>query len=335
MKILNNTINTLKKRICFINGKHVLFSIIAVSIFLGNGLSIVFCAAQNPRIIINGKASNLSSDLIIQNDRVFVPLTTLGQELGYDVKWDGDRRELVVTKYPAEYPQNMYHFNGSDLEGIQLFALNSEKPSNELTEFILSVNGVNKVFNWVGQNKDRQPIISLINNDNHIAIVTNTASGSGIHGQKLYVVNKKSLEEIPTINISEYLKKYVKFTSDNKSFTMSANGDIWSLPYNYLDKSIMDKWAKEDNRLNDLESYYKYMIERAVTYQSYYKANNEHIACLIAVKNEYGEEQQAIGVFQFDYTFNGCSYTISKMSFTKYDTLEKLNKRIIDWDTDM
>ncbi len=312
--------------------KRVLTLMVVITVLFANGIFVVLGAIPSSKIIINGEISSLSDEMIIQNDSIYIPLASAGSELGYKVKWDADKREAVVTKYAAEYPANIFRYAAGDLDGIQLFALNKNQPKNEpLSDFILSVDGVNKVFKWAGQNTDRQPITSLIHDNNHIAIVTNTAAGTGIHGQKLYVVDKKSLEEISVGDISDYLKNHVEFAADNNNFTMTTGEGSWSLSYDYLDMSIANEWAKEDSDLHNLESYYNYMIKRAIEYQSYYIANDEIVSCLIVVKNEYGAKQQAIGAFKFDYTFNGNSYIVNKMDFIKFYSLEELNKWIIEW----
>lgn len=282
---------------------------------------------QKIKIIIDGEISYLSEMMIFRNDSIYIPLVSAGSDFGYSVIWDADKREAIVTKYSETSPANMFHYSSSDLDGIQLFALNKNQSNNDqMSDFILSVDGENKVFKWAGQNIDRQPITSLINDNQHIAIVTNTAAGTGICGQKLYVVDKKSMEEIPVDDISEYFKNQVEFSSDDLNFYMTMGDRRWTLANDNLDISIANEWAKVNDDLLNLESYNKHMINRAIQYQSYYIADGESVRCMIGVKNEYGSNQQAIGAFKFEYVFNGNNYSIYKMDFIRFYAIEELNK---------
>lgn len=129
--------------------------ILVVTIFCTSCLLTVYSAVQSPKIIINGEVSGITDEITIIDDKIYIPLTSSGSELGYYVEWDEEKGEATIIKYDKEYPANIFYYVASDLDGIQLFALN-RNTDELLSDFILTVDGVNKVFKWEGQNINRQ-----------------------------------------------------------------------------------------------------------------------------------------------------------------------------------
>ncbi|CAN7765567.1 copper amine oxidase N-terminal domain-containing protein [Paenibacillus sp. LjRoot153] len=77
-----------------------LTGVIAASIAVGA------YAATDIKLFINGKIIN--TDLQIVDGSSYVPLRVVSESLGANVKWDGDKREIIITGQTSQVGQTVY-----------------------------------------------------------------------------------------------------------------------------------------------------------------------------------------------------------------------------------
>lgn len=148
-------------------------------------------AMQKILIFVNGIQGEHNLNPIIINNRIYVPIRFVSEDLGAKVDWDNKNQTVTIDsdiKKIASIPE----------EGIYLYALN--KKDTMYKGLILSIKGIKKVFDWetISLIEDLPELNYLdLNGDNskELVIMLSKGRGTGSIHKTIHIINPKDFTE--------------------------------------------------------------------------------------------------------------------------------------------
>lgn len=205
--------------------KYTKILVIIICIILS---AITITATNIPiKITLNGK--EISSDIQPQNikGRIMVPVRVIAEAFNSDVKWDSERKTVVITKDDNLSINNTKLIATLTDEKINIYG--KDVKDGVYNSVILEINGFKKNFNWQSiSNPSFSPQLMLedINNDGDKELIVNltTAEGTGLYIHDVHVFNLKSLNEIPVQDPLEIIKDAVKVNITPNDIVVTVDG---------------------------------------------------------------------------------------------------------------
>ena len=121
-------------------------------------------------------------------------------------------------------------------EKIYVYGLNEDKTDGRYKNVILSINGINKVFNWrtlvglVGLEEQYLPKLNLsdLNNDGkkELVIVLKEAGGTGISINTVHIINPENFTEYKVEDPLDIINKNISTKISSKEIEILKNGTI-------------------------------------------------------------------------------------------------------------
>ena len=118
-------------------------------------------------------------------------------------------------------------------EKIYLYGLNRNESDSNYKNVILSINGINKVFNWQsGSLIEEQYLphlyLSDLNNDDkkELVIVLNEAGGTGVYKNTVHIINPENFTEYKVEDPLDIINKNISTKISSKEIEILKNGTI-------------------------------------------------------------------------------------------------------------
>lgn len=118
-------------------------------------------------------------------------------------------------------------------EKIYLYGLNKDETDSNYKDLILSINGINKVFNWQsGSLIEEQYLphlyLSDLNNDGkkELVIVLNEAGGTGVSINTVHIMNPENFTEYKVEDPLDIINKNISTKISSKEIKILKNGTI-------------------------------------------------------------------------------------------------------------
>ncbi len=196
----------------FTKKKMVTIIVVAVLIFVS--VSAVY-ANSSVKLIVNNQEEKPDVSPKIINGRVMVPIMWVAEALGTYVRWDELNKEVNNISNPkplsslSEADAKLYPFQQKD--GVYY-------------GFILEFKGNRKYFDWINViNPTYRPqlLYNDVNNDGkkELIIILTTGYGTGVHIEKIHIINPNTLTEFDIETPDDIIKNNVKtkITSDENN----------------------------------------------------------------------------------------------------------------------
>lgn len=131
----------------------------------------------------------------------------------------------ITTAYASNY--NQKHLIAKNAkEKIYLYY---DKKSDDMYKgFYLKSGNKVKHFDWESLSTSSANTSISVINDNYIAVICTTGTGSGLHLENLYVLNKKTLKVLTIENPLDVIKNNVISKIDAPIITIKIDNNTWS-----------------------------------------------------------------------------------------------------------
>lgn len=140
----------------------------------------------------------------------------------------------ITTVYAGAYnPKHLITKNSK--EKVYLYY---DKESDGMYKgFYLKSGSKVKYFDWESLSDSSDNTSFSVINDNYIAVICTTGTGSGLHLENLYVLNKKTLKVLTMENPLDVIKDNVISKIDAPNITIQINNNTWSSTYTDIEIS--------------------------------------------------------------------------------------------------
>lgn len=252
-------------------------------------------AMQKILLYVNNEYVTSTSNPIILDNRVYVPIRLVAEALGAEANWDEKKQAVYIDsniKLIASIPE----------EKIYLYALNKEDVMYK--GLILGINGINKVFDWETTSRiEDLPELNYLdlNNDEkkELVIILSSGRGTGIVHNTIHIINPDNLNEYKVENPLDIIKNQVKTQIiSEKEVKVNINGKVSSVNLdNFTDKMYPKTISK---------IYY----ENCTKY--YVPFNTTRLAAVIGVEVD---PTKYIGYITIAYSFKDGEFKANNISF--------------------
>jgi hypothetical protein len=186
-------------------------------------------------------------------------------------------------------------------EKIYLYGLNKDKSDNNYKDLVLSINGINKVFNWQsGSLIEEQYLphlyLSDLNNDGkkELVLILNEASGTGVSINTVHIMNPENFTEYKVEDPLDIINKNISTKISSKEIEILKNGTI-------------EKSFKMPSYYNISKVFFKDHIDYAIL-------ENNKLQAEVGIEfNQRGY----LGSIIIEYSFNDGVFKADKISITE------------------
>lgn len=140
----------------------------------------------------------------------------------------------IIAVYASDYnPKHLIAKNTKE----KIYLYYDKKSDDMYKGFYLKSGSKVKHFDWESlSSSDANTSVSVVN-DNYIAVVCTTGTGSGLYVENLYVLNKDTLKVLTVENPLDVIKDKVISKIDAPNITIKIDNNTWSSTYPDIETS--------------------------------------------------------------------------------------------------
>ncbi len=190
-------------------------------------------------------------------------------------------------------------------EDIFLYPVESSKKDGLYKELILSINGVNKKFNWetIAKIEDSPELKYLdLNTDGkkELVILLSRGGGTGSVRETIHIVNPENFIEYKIENPVNIIKDNVRTKIlSKKEMEIELNGNIYNIKIDNVPKKLSGIYPNEIS-----EIYYEDFID--------YQIIDNTLSAIVGVEGDF---LKYLGYIIIDYSFKDGEFKANKITF--------------------
>ncbi len=260
-------------------------------------VGVVSAAANHIKIVVNGQEIKSSIQPLIVDDTVMVPVRAIAENLGANVKWDGQSNSVIIAtkdKTPeivATIPEMEIALSAKENEGMY-------------EDFTLQVKESKRVFDWKNVSNPTYAPELLLNDIDHdgqkeLIVILTTGTGTGVHVTEAHIINPETLLETYIDDPVAILLKNLKIKISDNEVEIAISDQ----------KTVMDK-----EKINiEPENLFSNIAFNSICS---FEVINDQLSANMGIQIS---PAGFIGEIQISYTLKDNMYQASKIEFKKYD----------------